>query len=429
MSENALGASPKLLIVDDNVAFVHAVAQLGKDAGYAVSVAGTLAQARARALERAYDLVLIDLWLPDGAGLDLFGCELFADARCVLITATTDVREQLRASHRYIADVLIKPVRPAAIGELLATTKARAFFRQASKVENFHGFVMASLASRETVARARAAARGHGQLCLLGEAGTGKSALARALHAEFGRGGTFVAIDCEAWGERETDASNTPASWWEQAAKGTLVLDHVGALPRHLQAQLMQHRQEHAPHAKSPLVVALSSMSIEELRTRLRPDLLYWLTSNALLFPPLRQRHDDVLAIATVHLDALGEAAAQPKRLTNAAVEELRGYSWPGNAWELKTTLDRAFLRDDDRLDVPLLDAPTRDAVETPTSFTVHLGMSIADIQQRLLDKALAHFGEDKVKVAEAMGVSVKTVYNWLAKAEKPDATAHEGTH
>ena len=150
-----------------------------------------------------------------------------------------------------------------------------------------------------------------------------------------------------------------------------------------------------------------------------RNDLLYRLAVFPILVPPLRERGPDVATLAQYFLDALNGKGGTAKRFTRQARDVMASHRWPGNVRELRNAVQRAYILAEDDVDLP--DAGLcvpRVTVGRPGTLDVSIGTPLADAQREIILATLAHFGGDKPRAADALGVSLKTLYNRLAQYE-----------
>lgn len=271
-----------------------------------------------------------------------------------------------------------------------------------------------------------------------GESGTGKELTARAIHQLSGRSGPFVAVNCGAvapellasllFGHERgsfTGAAREHRGVFEQAAHGTLFLDEVTEMPYLLQAHLLRVLESSTirrvgTERERPIdcrIVAASNRNSREAvdSGRLREDLFYRLMDFPILLPPLRERPGDIFPLAQRFLDRLNADHSTAHRLADATEARLRSYPWPGNLRELKQRVRRGYILCGGE---PIhVERPDRDEVASAQgAIRFHVGMTFDEIEQKMLLKTLAHFANDKTRAAEALGISLKTVYNRLAR-------------
>jgi DNA-binding NtrC family response regulator len=166
-------------------------------------------------------------------------------------------------------------------------------------------------------------------------------------------------------------------------------------------------------------IIAASNHRIEDAIAagKLREDLLYRLNVFHIRIPPLRMRGDDVELLAEEFLKELNAVEGTAKRFTRACLDRLRQHRWPGNVRELKNVVQRAFILAEDHVGVDSLSLEVDEEQEAsaPTSsLTVRVGVSMAEMERRLILATLDHFEGNKLKVADILGISVKTLYNRL---------------
>jgi DNA-binding NtrC family response regulator len=435
---------PSLLIVDDDPVFVRAAAEIARSVDYDVTVAGTLEQARSRLQRRHFDLALIDLSLPDGSGLDLVEhCDI-ARTQVVLVTGHPTVESVIRAFRAPLLDYLVKPIEPVEYRKLLQRTAEQRPLPLPSAEQGWRGLIGASDALRSIIAQVERVGPTDATVLIQGESGVGKEVVARAIHDASGRSGEFVALNCGAvapdllasqlFGHEKgsfTGAVGRHAGYFEQARDGTLFLDEITEMPTHLQVHLLRALENRVVRrvggdedipVETRIVAATNWVTARAVAEgRLREDLFYRLGEFPITVPPLRERADDVPPLANLFLARLNERYDSRKVFTAAALEQLRLHPWPGNVRELRNVVGRAFIMAaGDTISEPLDGAPVaRPLDETPSSLTIGVGMTFDEIERRMLIKTLEFFKDDKTKAARALGISVKTIYNRLARYQQ----------
>jgi DNA-binding NtrC family response regulator len=273
-----------------------------------------------------------------------------------------------------------------------------------------------------------------------GQSGTGKELAARALHQLSGRRGEFIAVNCGAMAhelvastlfghERGsfTGAASRHRGFFEQAEHGTLFLDEITEMPYALQAHLLRALESGVVRrvggsCEQPIdcrIVAATNRDSHAAvcEGTLREDLFYRLTDFPLRLPPLRERPSDIFPLALRFLARLNESHATAYRFHPATEAELQAYGWPGNVRELKQRVQRAWILCEGepvRIGLPQGDACAPAPGRTAVYFQV--GMSFAEVEQQMLRKTLAYFHDDKPRAAQALGISLKTIYNRLAR-------------
>jgi DNA-binding NtrC family response regulator len=436
-----MDSKPQLFIVDDDVGFVHAAAEIAREEGFDITVAGTLAQGVSRLSKRRFDLALIDLSLPDGNGLELLDqFDLGDDTQVVLVTGQPTIESALKALHSAVIDYVVKPMPARRLRELLVHAAANRRRPRPHAGGEWHGLAgrsphIASL--RKEVMRV---APTDASVLLQGESGVGKELVALAIHAESGREGQFVALNCGAippdllssqlFGHERgsfTGAAGRHLGLFEQARRGTLFLDEITEMPPHLQVHLLRALEtrtirrvggtEELP-VDVRIVTATNRVPAQAIDAgMLRQDLFYRLAEFPLLIPPLRERPEDILPIAEHFLARLNRQYGTHRAFPRDIEAQLLQYGWPGNVRELKNVVQRAFILAESDLVRPDLDLlrTARPVAETASTITFAVGTSLAEIERRMLFKTLAFFDNNKARTAEALGVTTKTIYNRLA--------------
>ena len=277
---------------------------------------------------------------------------------------------------------------------------------------------------------------------LTGESGSGKELAAQSIHeCSLRRAGPFVAINCgavpaavieaELFGVEKGSlhgAARARAGAFERARGGTLFLDEVTELPPDMQARLLRVLETQKFYrvgattsftADVRLIASTKRCPLQAVQSgRLREDLLYRLAVFPITLPPLRNRGDDVELLAAYFLAELNEQAQTQKRLSAVARAMLRQHPWPGNVRELKNCIERAFILGDGVLEVTPLVPGDGARVDVPAAdgerLNIRVGSRIHDMERSLIEATLDYFKGNKRRAADALGCSLKTLYNKL---------------
>ncbi|TLX21986.1 sigma-54-dependent Fis family transcriptional regulator [Thermomonas fusca] len=433
-------AMARILIVDDDPDFGECAAAFAAQQGCEVILAPTLAQAR-EALAQRMDLILLDLHLPDGSGLDLLqDIDLAQQGRIVVLTGHPCLDSARRAVSEPIVEYLLKPLPAERLIAMFAHAAENAHNIASDQQLMRTGLLGRSRPLREVVATLLRIAPTDASVLLTGESGTGKELAAKTLHEASGNRGAFVALNCGAvpaellasqlFGHERgsfTGAMNRHIGVFEQAEHGTLFLDEIAEMPPQLQVYLLRvletgciTRVGGSDDIRVPVrvVAATNRDPLEAVAEgRLREDLYYRLADIAIHMPPLRDRDDDVLLLARAFIDRLNARYGQRKRLAPGCERTLLRHLWPGNVRELRSAVQRAYLLEPGN-QVMVGPASAQQAVlrETDTSIVFSVGTTMADMERRMLLKTLSHFDNDKTAAARALGISVRTVHNHLAR-------------
>jgi DNA-binding NtrC family response regulator len=276
---------------------------------------------------------------------------------------------------------------------------------------------------------------------LTGESGSGKELAAQSIHdRSLRRGGPFLAINCgaipaglieaELFGYEKgsfTGAARAHAGVFERADAGTLLLDEITEMPMEMQTRLLrvlETRRFYRVGANVELstdvrvIAASNRCPLQAVRSgQLREDLLYRLAVFPIELPPLRSRGNDVELLAGHFLDELNAQAGTHKQLTAHSRMTLKQHSWPGNVRELRNCIERAFILGDQALELaPLIQAQSSRAAgaDDRERLEIRVGSRIHDMERSLIEATLDYFQGNKRRAADALGCSLKTLYNKL---------------
>lgn len=445
--------SPSLLIVDDDVGFVHAAAEIARREGFEITVAGCIAQAIKRLQEGEFDLALLDLTLPDGNGMELLDhLDLGGHTQVVVVTGQPTLETTLTAIRTPIIDYVVKPMEVGHFRELLAKTVARRRPLALALGAIWHGLVGDSPALKRIKEEVVRVAPTDAAVLIHGESGVGKELVARAVHAASRRSGPFVALNCGAvphellasqlFGHEKgsfTGAASRHTGFFEQAHGGTLFLDEITEMPLHLQVHLLRALENgriQRVGGAEEIAIDVRVISATNRSPRravqsghLREDVFYRLAEFPIAVPPLRERPEDMEILAETFLARLNERYGTNKRFSPDLVAQLKCHHWPGNVRELRNAVQRVYiLAGGDVVSLRLLEVSTPEPIaETAGSLTFAVGTSFEVMKRKMLMKTLAHFDNDKVRTAEALGISVKTIYNSLARYQDEGRGTSEG--
>jgi DNA-binding NtrC family response regulator len=365
--------SETVLVVDDEAAMRLGLKEVLSRAGYQVELASDGEEACARIDQGGLDVVITDLRMPKKDGLEVLkhAKAKGQDLLVYMISAHGDVPTAVEAMKLGAADFIQKPFK---IDEVRARVRAGLDKRQVAQSypkgdvaagpvdpalwDDFPGIIGRSPALGRVLHTVRKVARSPLPLLVLGETGTGKELIAKAAHRLSQRSGSFLAttgqlpeglIESELFGHAKgsfTGAHADKEGYFEAAKGGTFFLDEVGDLPMGVQVKLLRVIQEREvvrvgeakPRKVDARLVAATNKNLEEevKAKRFREDLLYRLNVITVVLPPLRERGDDVLALAEHYLSKAGEQAGRGLSFSAGAREALREHAWPGNIRELK---------------------------------------------------------------------------------------------
>ncbi len=379
-----------ILIVDDEAEIRSSLEEILREEGYGVATAGTAAEAITLIQDAPYDVVLLDIWLPDRDGLDVLGDvhALPAEARpeVVIISGHGTIETAVKATKLGAYDFLEKPLSlDRTLIVLKNAVEARRlrrdnleFKKQFSAQSILTGESVPAKALRQQI---RLMAPTNGRVLIYGESGTGKELIARAIHAEsLRRDSVFVELNCAAIPEAHIEAElfgvrhgaypvvsgNGPVGMpattapekrgtLERADGGTLFLDEVGDMSLKTQAKVLSALDEQLftpvggtqPIRVDVRVIAATNKNLEEeiLKGNFREDLFYRLNVVPFSVPPLRERKQDIPPLVREFLREFGRQYGRPRmEISEEALEVLAQHTWPGNVRELRNLVERVLI-------------------------------------------------------------------------------------
>ena len=440
----------QILLVEDENLLRWAVMRRLEKAGHIVYSAATLAEAEDHLGRYRPDVVLLDINLPDGNGLDFLANqrENLSESIVVVVTAVDEVQQVVRAMRLGAWDFLHKPVEPEELLSLIERAQARQSERTEAEAsrrgrEALRGvkIIAESDAMRSVLALTDQVAASPATTVLIqGETGTGKELLARAIHdLSSRRQGTFVKLNCaalpETLAETElfghergafTDAKAARKGLFELASGGAVILDEIDDLSLTLQAKLLRFLEERVLRrlggareiAVDVRVMALTNRPLEDSVTEgdFRRDLFYRFSMFPITIPPLRNRREDIEPLALHFLQQIGAAAG--KTFSGFAPEvraRLLSYDWPGNVREVRNVVERAAILEPGGvvttrfLNVPA--APGEEVVSSPQAppATPALGegiMRVEEVEFVMVQRAMNACGGNQSRAARLLGIS-----------------------
>ena len=360
-----------ILIVDDDPGVIKTVVKTLSRLEVRLDWAVSLAEGLEKAGQENFDVVLLDVNLPDGNGIEQLSALLQRDLPplVIVMTAYCDPDGAQLAIESGAWDYLAKPVSPKELRlQVFRALEYQRQARQATAMARFDApeIVGKSLAIQNCLAQAARIISSDGNVLITGETGTGKELFARAIHNNSGRrNGAFIVVDCSVLSETLiesvlfghekgafTGADRNRKGLVALANGGTLFLDEVGELPESMQSSFLRVLQEKAfrPVGSEQeifsdfRVICATNRNIDEMADagRFRFDLLYRLKTFVLHLPPLRERKDDIQTLFEHQIEKTCRDHKVPaKTVSEDLIEALKGYDWPGNVRELINTIER----------------------------------------------------------------------------------------
>ncbi len=427
---------PTILIIDDDPGFRKLLETILAGEGYQIHVGASVADARRLGAARSFDLVLSDLRLPDGDGLQVLAwfADNAPDTPVVMLTAFGTVASAVEAMKLGAVDYLGKPLRSPDELRLLVrrtlehrrTARERDIFREEARTRFACDSMIAEDPKMKAVLElARKVAPTNATVLLTGESGTGKEILARCIHANSPRADrVFVAVNCaalaptliesELFGHEKgafTGAVAQHAGRFERADGGTLFLDEIGELDGTLQSKLLRVLQEKTFErvggrrqiAVDVRVIAATNRDLKRMvaEKKFREDLFYRLNTFPLELPPLRERPADVPALARFFLARAAREFGKPRlELTEDALGRLTAYHWPGNVRELENLMERMAILCDHRVDAADLPIGAGPVAAPPVLWK--------DIERKAIEDALRANHGNRTRAAKQLGISLR---------------------
>ena len=436
----------QILLIDDETSLRKLLARILGLEGYQVTEASTAREGLRRLEQGDFQLVLCDVKLPDGNGVELVAeiKKRSPDAEIILLTAYGNIPDGVQAIKNGAFDYLTKgddqerilPLVSRALEKARLQQRVRQLEQQVGRPLSFDNILGSSPTLRQALELARKVAPTDTSVLLTGETGTGKEVFAQAIHqASLRRDKPFLALNCSAFGhdilESElfghragafTGASKDKRGLLEEAHGGTLFLDEVGELPADLQAKFLRVLEsgEFIPVGDTKarrVQVRLLSATNRDLPGEIesghfRADLFYRLAVFQIQLPALRERRQDIGPLA-LHFTA-SLALKQNKRIEGfspAFLERLEAHAWRGNIRELRNVIERAvILSEGPRLEV--LDLPLDLQLGAPdTAPAGATTLSLAHVERLHIQKILLHSGGNKTEAARLLGIGLSTLY------------------
>jgi len=412
------------------------------------------------ALDRnVYDCILVDLNMPGVGGIEVIARakQLAPDTEAVVLTGKSSLETAIEALRYGTFDYLTKPCKLVEIKSVLdrvaekreLTNKYRALKQRLQRIEGTPDLIGASPGMKNVRTMISKVAPTNSTVLILGETGTGKELVARALHDQSLRADMpFVPVNCSAlpenlieselFGHRKgsfTGAEEHRVGLFQMAGGGTLFLDEIGELPKAMQAKLLRFLEsgeirrvgENDSFTCDVRVVCATHRQLDEMvaEGQFREDLWFRVNTFEILLPPLRERIEDVPHLAR-HLAARFRPNLPPGQevFTRDVLAELAEHSWPGNVRELANVIEHAMILCD-RLPISAEHLPRRFA-----SRRIHrlaprtAGRTLREIEMEAIHAALDRHDGNKPKAAEELGISLKTLYNKLNQAAALEKSA-----
>ncbi|HEV8142070.1 MAG TPA: sigma-54 dependent transcriptional regulator [Methylomirabilota bacterium] len=438
-----------LLVVDDEPAARSTLALLLRKRGHHVTEADGVATATKRLAEEVFDLVITDLRMPDGDGLDVLRAANghIPAPEVILLTAYAEWKSAKDAIRLGALDYFEKGQEPDELNHRIDKAMAdRALRRENENLRaqlreryGLHGLIAQSPAMHAVLDLVERVAPTDATLLIQGESGTGKEVIAKAVHHASARAARpFVAVNCGAVPETLleselfgymrgafTGAAVSKLGLFEEADGGTLFLDEIAEMPAALQVKLLrvlqsgEVRRLGATQATTIAVrvIAATNGDLAALISegKFREDLFYRLNVIQVMLPPLRDRREDLPALAEHFLARSAGKLGRTLRLSPGALERLLRYPWPGNVRELENAIERAaILARSEILGPDDLPPHVAAGLQLGPSPALPRQTTLAEAERAHILQTLERFGRNHSGAAEALGIGRTTLWRKL---------------
>jgi DNA-binding NtrC family response regulator len=453
----------QILIVDDDKDICGMLSHLFKSEGFKPLVAHNGHAALQTVCSRNLDVLLVDMIMPGMDGMEVMrrAKEIDKTLPVILITGHAAIRGAVESIKKGAYDYLVKPFNHdevvGVVQRALAEGSLKREFKKLSSHVQQGSDLKKIMGPSDVIGRlisdVNRVAKSNLSVIIIGESGSGKDLVARAIHqASLRSEAPYIPIDCgaipepllesELFGYEKgafTGAVNKKAGKIEKAQGGTLFLDEIANLPLSCQAKLLRVIQEkkicHLGDTKAINIdvrfLAASNQDLEALTTaaRFRQDLLYRLNEVTIMISPLRERKEDILYLAKRFLDnANKEMNKNVKGFSESALEVLFAYDWPGNVRQLQSVIRQAVLMADEQITEGLLNVkrvPVPGLAFTPKvegmpwkeiPFKEIVSRGVVAIEREILNQVLKYTGGNKAKAARIVRMNYKTLYSKVKK-------------
>ena len=433
----------RVLIVDDDASTLASISRTFRLAGHEAVVCDNAARAIALLQQEQFDIVFSDVVMPGKDGLAMLADlrELGLMTPIIMISGQATVDMAVRATRLGALDFLEKPISAdkllLTVENALRLVRLEEENRQLRRRVGKHEVIWASEAMKRVMAQVDRVGPTESRVCILGETGTGKELVARAVHERSARRERpFVTVNCaavpseliesELFGHEKgafTGAAARHLGKFEQAHGGTLFLDEVGDMPAAMQAKLLRLLQEgelervggERPVVVNTRVVVATHRDLELLvqKGTFREDLYHRIFVFPIVMPALRDRPDDIPVLAE-HFTRLvaDQNGWKPRRFEPDAITELTNYTWPGNVRELRNVVERLLLLTDEAVDASLVRQVLsgRHAKPAPRGSGTLADRALAFEREVVLAELSAH-GYRATETARALGLERSHLY------------------
>lgn len=431
----------KILIIDDEEKLRQLLKRIISLEGFDVVEANTLAAGSKMLEKENIDVVLCDVKLPDGNGVEFVKLvkKNYPLTEIILLTAYGNVPDGVQSMRNGAFDYLMKgddndriiPLLNRALDKVQLAKKVAHLQKQVSAAYSFDTIIGAAPSIKQAIELAKKVAATDTTVLLLGETGTGKEVFAQAIHQDSNRRDkSFVAVNCssfskellesELFGHKAgafTGAIKDKKGLFEEANNGTIFLDEVGEMPAELQARLLRVLEtgefikvgDTKTVKVNVRIIAATNRDLQKAieADHFRSDLFYRLSVFQISLPSLRDRIKDIPALADyfTKMFAAKTNKAVPS-LQKEYVAALQQYDWPGNIRELKNVIERSVILDGNELTISTIPFNIQ-----PNTNSNLFSYELAAIEKQHIQKVLQHTNGNKTESAKLLGIGLTTLY------------------
>lgn len=434
----------RILVVDDEKLIRWSLQNKLSSWGYTAETAENAAEAYSCLKKKQPDLVLLDIKLPDGNGMEILEKirSIYDDTAVIMITAEATIETAVKAMKLGAYDYITKPFN---LEEMHVLIKKALEKSEMKKSLEFYETHQRSSLTREPIIGESKSFREVMELVgkvssspvatvlLLGESGTGKNVLARAIHCKSERADKpFVTIECAAIPENLleselfgyekgafTDARSTKKGLFELANNGTIFIDEIGDLPLLMQAKLLHAIEEKRfkrvggviDYEVDVRIIAATNLDLEMAvqQKQFRRDLYFRLNVVPICLPPLRERDNDIILLANHFMESFNRQFNKSfSRITSNARKQLLEHTWPGNVRELRNIFERAILLEQgEELKSKYLALKPARRLEVATGvFRLDSDKTMDEMETEMIAAAMSKAGGNQTKAAKALGIT-----------------------
>jgi len=436
-----------VLIIDDEEKIRTLLSRIIGLEGYEVIQAQDARIAFKKLEQQAVDVIICDVKLPDANGVELCSQikQRYPLTELIMLTAHGNIADGVQAIKNGAFDYITKgddndkilPLLSRAAEKVALQKRVRELEARLDKRYSFENIIGTSQPVKNAISLAKKVSVTDAAVLLLGETGTGKEVFAQAIHYNSKRSANnFLAINCSAFGrellESEifghkagafTGAVKDKKGLIEEADKGTLFLDEIGEMPVDLQSKLLRVLETNefikvgdtkAVKVNVRIISATNRDLAHEIKDgHFREDLYYRLNTFTIQLPALKERKEDIPALAKFYADTFAAKTNKPlKNMSQGFVEALQKHYWKGNIRELKNVMERAvILEEDAELTIDSLPLELQNAAAAPADNNQLSAFSLASVEKLHIQRVLIHTGGNKTEAARLLNIGLTTLY------------------